>query len=72
MAAIPIDTVVFSFEGLLPLLDSPPIAARRALDHAGLRLPVEGWRSLPTEERQRLCQLGAAERVFTQRALAAR
>ena len=71
MAAIPIDTVVFSFEGLLPLLDSPPIAARRALDHAGLRLPVEGWRSLPTEERQRLCQLGAAERVEPDLVLAA-
>ena len=63
MAAIPIDSVVFSFEGLLPLLDAPPIAARRALDHAGLRLPVEGWRSLSIEERERLCQLGATDRV---------
>jgi cyclic pyranopterin phosphate synthase len=70
MAAIPIDSVVFSFEGLLPLLDSPPIAARRALDHAGLRLPLEGWRSLPAEERQRLCQLGAAERVEPDQVLA--
>jgi cyclic pyranopterin phosphate synthase len=63
MAATPLDTVVFSFEGLLPLLDSPPIAARRALDHAGLRLSVEGWRSLTLDERQHLCEIGATERI---------
>ena len=48
-----IESAVYTFEGLLPELESPPIAARRALDHAGQRLSVEGWRSLPLDERHR-------------------
>lgn len=65
-AAVPpvsIESAVYSFEGLLPDLESPPIAARRALDHAGLRLSVEAWRSLSLEERQRVTLAGVADRV---------
>lgn len=60
---LPIESAVYSFEGLLPELESPPIAARRALDHAGLRLSVEGWRSLPLDDRQRVTIAGVADRV---------
>jgi cyclic pyranopterin phosphate synthase len=60
-----VEGAVYSFEALLPHLDSPPIAARRALEHAGLRLSVEGWRSLATEERERLTLAGTAEHVDT-------
>jgi cyclic pyranopterin monophosphate synthase len=65
-AAVPpatIESAVYSFEGLLPELESPPIAARRALDHAGLRLSVEAWRSLPLDERHRVTLAGVADRV---------
>jgi cyclic pyranopterin monophosphate synthase len=58
-----IESAVYAFEGLLPDLESPPIAARRALDHAGIRLPLEGWRSLSIEERQRVTFAGLPERV---------
>jgi len=62
--AIPsIESAVYSFEGLLPDLESPPIAARRALDHAGLRLSVEGWRSLSTDERERVTLAGVPDRI---------
>ena len=63
MANPSIESAVYVFEGLLPELESPPIAARRALDHAGLRLSVEGWRSLPLEDRQRLILQGVPDRV---------
>ena len=57
MAANPTTSAVFDFENILPQLDFLPIAARRALDHAGLRLSLEAWRSLGLEDR---CQLVAA------------
>lgn len=63
MPPVSIESAVYAFEGLLPELESPPIAARRALDHAGLRLPVEAWRSLSLEDRQRVTIAGVADRV---------
>lgn len=63
MPPISIDTAVYAFEGLLPDLEAPPIAARRALDHAGVRLSMEGWRSLPLEDRQRMTIAGVPDRV---------
>jgi len=56
---------VFSFEAeeIGPTLDLVPLAARRALDHAGLRLPLEGWRSLPFGDRKQLVHAGAEEIV---------
>lgn len=65
-AAVPpvsIESAVYPFEGLLPELESPPIAARRALDHAGLRLSVEGWRSLSLDDRHRVTLAGVVDRV---------
>jgi cyclic pyranopterin phosphate synthase len=63
MAASPIESAVYAFEGLLPEIESPPIAARRALEHAGLRITIEAWRSLSLDERTRLALAGLAERV---------
>jgi cyclic pyranopterin phosphate synthase len=60
---------VYSFEGLLPDLESPPIAARRAFDHAGLRLSVEGWRSLSLEARGELTLAGVHDQVDVERVL---
>lgn len=57
MVGSPADSAVFDFENILPQLDFLPIAARRALDHSGLRLSLEAWRSLSLEDR---CQLVAA------------
>jgi cyclic pyranopterin phosphate synthase len=58
-----LESAVYSFESLLPDLESPPIAARRALDHAGFRLSVEGWRSLVLDDRQKLTLCGVPDRV---------
>jgi len=56
---------VFSFEAdeVGPELDLMPLAARRALDHAGLHLPLEGWRSLSIDERKRIVRAGAQSTV---------
>jgi len=63
MAGTPIESAVYAFEDLLPEIESPPIAARRALDHAGLRISIEAWRSLSFEERARLTVAGVPDRV---------
>jgi len=57
MVGTPAASAVYDFENILPQLDFLPIAARRALDHAGLRLSLEAWRSLGLDDR---CQLVAA------------
>lgn len=56
---------VFSFEAdeAGPDLDLMPLAARRALDHAGLHLPLEGWRSLSVDERKRITRAGGQSAV---------
>jgi molybdenum cofactor biosynthesis protein MoaC len=65
MAASSIESAVYAFEGLLPEIESPPIAARRALEHAGLRITLEAWRSLSLDDRSRLTLAGVGERVDT-------
>jgi len=40
-----------------------PMAARRALDLAGHRLPLKSWQNLPLDARQRLAELGSEDRV---------
>lgn len=57
--------LVFPFEmdEISSELDLVPLAARRALDHAGVHLSLEGWRSLPLELRQRIAHCGAFEEV---------
>lgn len=59
----PPDSAVFDFENILPQLDFLPIAARRALDHSGLRLSLEAWRSLGLEDRCQLVTAGAQDIV---------
>jgi cyclic pyranopterin phosphate synthase len=46
-----------------------PMAARRALDWAGRRLPLAGWQGLSGEARQTLVRLGAAPQVDVARVL---
>lgn len=56
---------LYAFEELdadLPLL---PLAARRALDLAGVHLGLGGYRSLSVEARLRLAELGSAHAVDT-------
>lgn len=57
--------LVFPFETdeIGPDLDLVPLAARRALDHAGVHLSLDGWRSLPLDLRQRITQAGTIESV---------
>ena len=40
-------------------LDLVPLAARRALDHAGCRLSLAGWQSLDLDQRRELARLGS-------------
>jgi cyclic pyranopterin phosphate synthase len=40
-------------------LDLVPLAARRALDHAGQKLSRSGWQSLELAQRRRLAELGS-------------
>lgn len=54
---------IFSFEEVSSELEILPLAARRALDHAGLHLSLEGWRSLSLDHRRSLSRFGAADRV---------
>lgn len=54
---------LYAFDGITEALDLVPLAARRALDHAGLKLSREGWSSLPHPQRVALVELGAAEPV---------
>jgi len=46
---------IFSFEReLLATLDLMPLAVRRKLDLAGLKLSLEGWQALPIADRRAL------------------
>jgi cyclic pyranopterin phosphate synthase len=49
---------LYSFDGD-ERLDLVPLAARRALDHAGCKLSLAGWESLAVERRRTLVQLGS-------------
>jgi molybdenum cofactor biosynthesis protein MoaC len=53
----------FAFEEPNPGLELLPLAARRALDVAGIALSLEAWRALSLEERRALIAAGAAEIV---------
>jgi hypothetical protein len=48
----------FAFEGAIhETLDKVPIAVRRKLDLASIRISLFGWRALPWEDRLSLCHL---------------
>jgi cyclic pyranopterin monophosphate synthase len=54
---------IFRFEGPHPDLELLPLAARRALDRAGIKLSLESFRSLPKPWRERLVELGSVGEV---------
>jgi cyclic pyranopterin phosphate synthase len=55
--------VLYRFDEVDERLELLPLAARRALDHAGARLSREGWQSLAVEVRRQIVALGAARGV---------
>jgi cyclic pyranopterin phosphate synthase len=54
---------LYDFDGVDERLDLVPLAARRTLDRAGLRLSLDGWRSLPLELRRAITDAGAGSEV---------
>jgi cyclic pyranopterin monophosphate synthase len=54
---------LYAFDSADGSLDLLPLAARRALDHAGYKLSLEGFRSLSLAERERLARLGSPDVV---------
>ena len=54
---------VYRFDQADAQLTLLPMAARRALDCAGLHLSLRGWQALPVEQRQALVRLGGTELV---------
>ncbi|MDF3065959.1 MAG: Molybdenum cofactor biosynthesis protein MoaC [Polyangiaceae bacterium] len=54
---------LYAFDGADASLDLLPLAARRALDHAGCKLSLEGFRSLPIADREQLVRLGSQDAV---------
>jgi cyclic pyranopterin phosphate synthase len=55
--------VLYRFDEVDERLELLPLAARRALDHAGRRVSREGWGSLPVDLRKQIVELGTARRV---------
>lgn len=58
---------LYSFDVDGERLEELPLAARRALDHAGTKLSLAAWRSLSLEQRRRLTEVGSASPVHTER-----
>jgi cyclic pyranopterin phosphate synthase len=54
---------LFAFDDADERLDLVPMAARRALDVAGLKLSLEGWRSLDMQARRELVEYGTLDEV---------
>lgn len=54
---------IYAFDEADAELSLLPMAARRALDCAGLHLSLKGWQALSVAERRALVRLGAAEVV---------
>lgn len=54
---------LYAFDGVDASFELLPLAARRALDHAGCKLSLEGFRSLPLTEREQLARLGSQDVV---------
>lgn len=55
--------MLYGFDEVDEHLTLLPMAARRALDHAGRKLSRNGWTSLSVERRRKLCALGASRDV---------
>jgi cyclic pyranopterin phosphate synthase len=54
---------LYAFDGVGPDLNLVPLAARRALDHVGSKLGLEGWRSLNLELRGLIAEAGSGAKV---------
>jgi cyclic pyranopterin phosphate synthase len=54
---------LYSFDVDGETLEQLPLAARRALDHAGRKLSLAGWTSLDPNERRSLVRLGSSSPV---------
>ncbi len=54
---------LYGFDGVDEQLELLPLAARRALDLAGRKLSLEGFRSLSLAEREELASLGSRDSV---------
>lgn len=54
---------LYAFDGVDASFELLPLAARRALDHAGCKLSLEGFRSLTLTEREQLARLGSQDVV---------
>ena len=63
--------MVYGFENVDDALDLLPMAARRALDHAGFRMSLDAWKRLPLAGRRELVAVGAEARVDVERVRAA-
>ena len=61
---MPLGTV-YRFEGIADDLDLVPLAGRRALDAAGLKVGLAAWRAMPLEARSAIVAAGAAETIDT-------
>jgi cyclic pyranopterin phosphate synthase len=59
----PFRRVLYRFDETDEKLELLPMAARRALDHAGRLLSREAWTSLPIAVRRRVIEVGAARTV---------
>jgi hypothetical protein len=55
--------VIYDFDEADEALTLLPMASRRALDRAGLKLSLAAYQTLPLSDRRRLVQLGAADEV---------
>ena len=54
---------VYAFEGIDDSLDLVPLAARRALDAAGLKVSLDEWRATTLDARRAMTTLGSEPRV---------
>jgi hypothetical protein len=58
-----LEDALYAFDAADAALTLLPMAARRALDVAGVHVSLRGWQRLPLPQRQRLVALGALESV---------
>ncbi len=54
---------LYAFDAIDETLELVPIAARRALDRAGVRLSLAGWQSLDPDARRAIVEAGAEREV---------
>ncbi|NRA34336.1 MAG: cyclic pyranopterin monophosphate synthase MoaC [Polyangiaceae bacterium] len=58
--------ILYGLDEVDERLEILPMAARRALDRAGRKLSLDGWKSLSLEHRRRIAEVGSAALVDVQ------